>query len=170
MRSLRVVVAVSAAPALLGAVAAVHVTRVACCDQSPWRGGGFGMFATPDSPDMRFVRVYLLTTDGELPADAPWPDPFVAECLTLTTGKANRMRQVADLERQGQAERALDLLHRVARDYPDAPTLLALGITLGRRGFFQESEANLHRSGSRPEIRRNYRRAALARRARRTVR
>src|SRR5947209_14535057 len=72
MRSLRVVVAVSAAPALLGAVAAVHVTRVACCDQSPWRGGGFGMFATPDSPDMRFVRVYLLTTDGELPADAPW--------------------------------------------------------------------------------------------------
>lgn len=77
--------------------------------------------------------------------DAPWPDPFLAECLKLTTGKANRMREIADLERQGRAGQALDKLRAVARDYPNAPTLLALGITLGRRGHFEESEAVLRR-------------------------
>jgi tetratricopeptide (TPR) repeat protein len=82
---------------------------------------------------------------GKLPADPPWPDPFVAECLTLTTGRASRMDQVAELERQGQAARALDVLRQVAADYPDAQSFLALGITLGRRGYYQESEAYLRR-------------------------
>ena len=31
---------------------------------TPWRGGGFGMFATVDSPRMRICRVYLLSADG----------------------------------------------------------------------------------------------------------
>jgi len=82
---------------------------------------------------------------GELPADPPWPDPFLRECLALTTGKASRMRQVSELERQGQTDRALEVLRGVARDYPDVQTLLALGITLGRRGYYQESEASLRR-------------------------
>jgi tetratricopeptide (TPR) repeat protein len=80
-----------------------------------------------------------------LPADPPWPDPFVAECLALTAGRQSRMDQVAELERQGQADRALDVLREVARDYPDAQSFLALGITLGRRGFYEESEASLRR-------------------------
>jgi tetratricopeptide (TPR) repeat protein len=82
---------------------------------------------------------------AELPADPPWPDPFLAECLTLATGKASRLREVADLERQGQPDRALEVLRRVARDYPDASSWLALGITLGRRGYYQESETALRK-------------------------
>lgn len=30
---------------------------------SPWKGGGFGMFSTIDSPSARFIRAYLIT-DG----------------------------------------------------------------------------------------------------------
>lgn len=32
---------------------------------SPWKGGGFGMFATNDSPGNRFVRMTGLTSEGE---------------------------------------------------------------------------------------------------------
>ena len=32
---------------------------------SPWKGGGFGMFASTDSPGTRFVRAEGITTDGQ---------------------------------------------------------------------------------------------------------
>ncbi|HSD47425.1 MAG TPA: hypothetical protein VLB87_12435 [Pyrinomonadaceae bacterium] len=32
---------------------------------SPWKGGGFGMFSTVDSPDARFLRIYLLNGNEE---------------------------------------------------------------------------------------------------------
>lgn len=38
---------------------------------TPWKGGGFGMFSTVDSPGSRFLRVYLLTPDGEVPVTIP---------------------------------------------------------------------------------------------------
>ncbi len=82
----------------------------------------------------------------ELPPDPPWPDPFLEECLALATGKEGRMRYVTVLEQQGQADRALDALRALALDYPDPQTLLTLGITLGRRGHYRESEAALRTS------------------------
>ena len=82
---------------------------------------------------------------ARLPADPPWPDPFVGEAQLLLRGKDGRIQLVTTLEQQGQNDRALDQLREIARDYPDAPTLLALGITLGRRGHFAESEAVLRR-------------------------
>lgn len=53
-----------AAPALLVAVAVVHVGAVAWTDLTPWRGGGFGMFSTTDRPSMRVLRTVLETSDG----------------------------------------------------------------------------------------------------------
>jgi hypothetical protein len=38
---------------------------------SPWKGGGFGMFSTVDSPAARFLRIYLVTDDGEIPVLIP---------------------------------------------------------------------------------------------------
>ena len=38
---------------------------------SAWKGGGFGMFSTIDSPDARFLRIYLVTPQGRLPAVPP---------------------------------------------------------------------------------------------------
>ncbi|MCE9527957.1 MAG: hypothetical protein K8R36_18100 [Planctomycetales bacterium] len=44
------------APVCLCAVAALHVYRVSACRQTPWKGGGFGMFSTTESEDSRFLR------------------------------------------------------------------------------------------------------------------
>lgn len=38
---------------------------------SPWKGGGFGMFSTVDSPSARFVRVYLTVAHQELAVAVP---------------------------------------------------------------------------------------------------
>ena len=38
---------------------------------TPWKGGGFGMFSTVDSPDSRFLRVYLVMSDGKVAVTVP---------------------------------------------------------------------------------------------------
>ena len=54
---------------------------------SAWKGGGFGMFSTIDSPDARFLRIYLITPQGRLPAIPP---AFVAkQSLRLQTLPSN---------------------------------------------------------------------------------
>jgi hypothetical protein len=47
---------------LLIAVAVTQVVLVRAADLSPWKGGGFGMFATTDGTAFRYVRLF---------ADAP---------------------------------------------------------------------------------------------------
>ena len=55
------------APACLCLVAVFHVVRVWSCSQTPWKGGGFGMFSTVDGESARFLRCYLVGDGGELP-------------------------------------------------------------------------------------------------------
>lgn len=50
-------------PALLLGVAGWHSYQVAAHDQTPWEGGGFGMFSTADKRQARFVRCHLLTPE-----------------------------------------------------------------------------------------------------------
>jgi hypothetical protein len=52
-------------------VAAIHLARVWTCHQTPWKGGGFGMFSTVDQESARFVRAYLITDDGQRPLSLP---------------------------------------------------------------------------------------------------
>jgi hypothetical protein len=59
------------APLCLCLVAGLHVVRVWTARQTPWKGGGFGMFSTIDSEANRFLRVYLITDSGELPLPLP---------------------------------------------------------------------------------------------------
>lgn len=59
------------APICLCLVAGLHCLRVISAGQTPWKGGGFGMFSTIDSEHSRFVHAYLLTTDGQLPLQIP---------------------------------------------------------------------------------------------------
>lgn len=60
-----------AAPALLVLVALVQAFLAQTQDLTPWKGGGFAMFASPDRSEHRAVRVYLQTPDGEVPAAIP---------------------------------------------------------------------------------------------------
>lgn len=85
------------------------------------------------------------TTPTRSGSDPAWPDPFLAECLSLAVGREGRLRQANALEAQGQRDQAIRVLREQATDTPDVPTLLALGITLGRGGHFAESEQTLRR-------------------------
>lgn len=59
------------APALLLAVA-LHQMVLACTESlNPWKGGGFGMFATSDRGGLRDVRAFLRTPQGEEPLPVP---------------------------------------------------------------------------------------------------
>ncbi len=59
------------APVCLCLVAALHGARVWTVNQTPWKGGGFGMFSTVDDESARFVRCYLVTPEGQLPLVVP---------------------------------------------------------------------------------------------------
>jgi hypothetical protein len=56
------------APSILVAVALVQAFLAHTQDMTPWKGGGFGMFASVDRANHRSVRVFLGTPDGEVPA------------------------------------------------------------------------------------------------------
>ncbi|MFQ5564760.1 MAG: hypothetical protein ACE5EU_00135 [Paracoccaceae bacterium] len=53
------------APALLILIAVVQMFSAFANDQTPWKGGGFGMFSTVDSPGARFLKIYLVSENGE---------------------------------------------------------------------------------------------------------
>lgn len=61
------------APICLCLVAAFHLYRVSTAGQTPWKGGGFGMFSTFDAENARFVRAWLITPQGprllEIPSE-----------------------------------------------------------------------------------------------------
>jgi hypothetical protein len=49
---------------LLFAFVAHHLVRVRRDGLTPWKGGGFGMFSTTDTPWYRRVRIRATTADG----------------------------------------------------------------------------------------------------------
>jgi hypothetical protein len=62
---------------------------------SPWKGGGFGMFASIDSRRARFLRYYLVTADGDIPVEAPARlRPLIDEIRALP--RFERMLYLAD--------------------------------------------------------------------------
>jgi hypothetical protein len=52
-------------PLLLCAIACLQIYLAMTKSLSPWKGGGFGMFSTVDSPDARFLRIYLVNGHEE---------------------------------------------------------------------------------------------------------
>lgn len=59
------------APVLLVLVASVQFVVAQSGELSPWKGGGFGMFSTVDSPDARFLRIYLVDDGERIPVLLP---------------------------------------------------------------------------------------------------
>lgn len=57
--------------ALLISIACLQIYRAHRYDQSPWKGGGFGMFATHDSVSSRVLHCSLVTPKGELRVSVP---------------------------------------------------------------------------------------------------
>jgi hypothetical protein len=70
-RSIDIRVLKYAAPILLTTLACIQIFFGLNFELTPWKGGGFGMFSTVDTPGSRTVRVYLETDDGDLPTKVP---------------------------------------------------------------------------------------------------
>lgn len=56
---------------------------------------------------------------AELPADAPWPDPYWTEATAYRVGKKALIEDAAALMDQGRLNEALHLLTRLTREYAD---------------------------------------------------
>jgi hypothetical protein len=56
---------------VLTVVALLQLTLAHAGTLTPWKGGGFGMFATVDSRGTRFFRVRVATGDGEVAVPLP---------------------------------------------------------------------------------------------------
>jgi hypothetical protein len=71
------------APLLLVIIACTQIYLVSAKSLSPWKGGGFGMFSTIDSPSARFLRLYLI--DGTKEIAIPVPDNLRRASVDLCT-------------------------------------------------------------------------------------
>jgi tetratricopeptide (TPR) repeat protein len=56
---------------------------------------------------------------ADLPADLPWPDPFLEEVRSLTVGKQYRLARLKALNQQGRAGEVRSLAATLEDDYPD---------------------------------------------------
>lgn len=56
---------------VLAVIACVQLLASQVVHITPWKGGGFGMFSTVDSLAARFLKVYLVTPDGDVPVKVP---------------------------------------------------------------------------------------------------
>ena len=81
------------APLALVLGVAVQRYHVETYDQTPWAGGGFGMFSTVDVPGGRAIRAYLLTDDG--PVLIMEPNLAAPTRLVYTQPKPERVAAAA---------------------------------------------------------------------------
>jgi hypothetical protein len=107
------------APGLLLALALAQIAGWAAYGLTPWKGGGFGMFATNDHGAFRRVRVIQRTPEGERPV--PVPDE-----LERLRRRAREAPREANLRRLGEAMREL------------APELGPLRVEVWRTEFARE--------------------------------
>ena len=74
------------APALLLIIAGRQLHLSHNANLPPWKGGGFGMFASLDRNENRLLRCYLITNDGASPVQVPPShDALVDQIRSLPT-------------------------------------------------------------------------------------
>jgi hypothetical protein len=119
---------VLAVPALLCAVAAAQLYLVEHRSLSRWKGGGFGMFSTVDSPSARFLRVYLMSDSGEVPVLIPSEARELAQKVRVLPSK-QRLEELTDTLRNGTwvhltvvsaSQHYHDLLRAAGEEYQDS--------------------------------------------------
>ena len=80
----------------LALVAANQIRLARATPLSPWKGGGFGMFSTTDSPASRRLRIVVHAADGAREIDVP-------ERFVKLAARAVVLPDAARLERLARA-------------------------------------------------------------------
>jgi hypothetical protein len=89
-------------PVLLVVVALLQMTVGRAWGLSPWKGGGFGMFATLDARPFRYVRIYVTAPERseELAIPASLEDSVAAAEILPTDAQLERLaRRVVERDR-----------------------------------------------------------------------
>src|SRR5262245_13702496 len=94
---------------LLLAIASAQMLLARTSDLSPWKGGGFGMFASVDGLPFRWARIYVFASerseeiaippslDEQMRRVATWPHPAALEALARSV-IAREQRQQRPVE------------------------------------------------------------------------
>lgn len=115
-------------PALMFAMAAVQLYLVDNRSLSRWKGGGFGMFTTVDSPSARFLRVYLMSDSGEVPVLIPSELRKLSQKVRVMPSKP-RLEELTGALRNGTwvhltivsaSQHYHDLLRAAGEEYQDS--------------------------------------------------
>lgn len=88
--------------ALLVVVAITQVVLAKTADLSPWKGGGFGMFATTDGTAARYVRLFVDAPDRS-------EELNVADSLDFAAARAELFPSDRFMTRLGEAAGAREL-------------------------------------------------------------
>lgn len=91
----------SIAPILLAAIALIQLAIANVHELTPWKGGGFGMFSTVDSPELRFLRVRLITSSGAVPARIPQIASRIAQQMRSSPSRS-RLERLASMLAAGR--------------------------------------------------------------------
>ncbi len=90
--------------ALLAAVASAQVVAAHGAGLSPWKGGGFGMFASLDARPFRYVRIFVRAPERS-------EELAVTPSLEYAAAAAEISPTVAQLERLARAVVAREVRH-----------------------------------------------------------
>jgi hypothetical protein len=119
-------------PVLLCAIAFLQIVLAQTHALSPWKGGGFGMFSSVDSPSARFIRAYLIDGEQEYAVLLPrhlgsvaqqartMPNPVTLNLIARETARARWI--MADLQPKNlyRDDTFVPVVRMVERDMPPA--------------------------------------------------
>jgi hypothetical protein len=116
------------APAILIVLACRQLYLAHSHHLTPWKGGGFGMFATLDRNENRLLRCYLITDQGEIPVELPHSEKYLVDQIRsmptrgLLSKLATKMAQASWVSESAFAERPGQILPQgPVRDSTDRP-------------------------------------------------
>jgi len=91
---------------LLVVVASTQIVLTRVADLSPWKGGGFGMFATSDGTATRFVRLYVRAPErSEELAIQPSFEPAAARAQLFPSPRMTTRLAAAVVAREQRYQR-----------------------------------------------------------------
>ena len=133
----------TAVPALLLlAVAAVQMTLATTAGLSPWKGGGFGMFASIDGLPFRWLRIQLTAPErSEELAIPPSLDDMARRALTWPHERALDRLAHAVVARERRHGRPVDHVRIQVWRADVSPTLEVVESLLCERTVAADAEA-----------------------------
>jgi hypothetical protein len=123
----RQVLAIGAPSVLLVIVAANQMVLARTMQLSPWKGGGFGMFASVDGLPFRHVRLYVSAPDR-------------SEELTVPPSLAGMAASTATFPRRGSLERLGEAV--IAREHRHGRAADSVRVEVWRASYSSTLEAS----------------------------